>query len=419
MVDYIEQIRSTLVGLHPTAIYIIAGIIFVFISSVAFLIVLRIRFGAISKDLDANAATGQDGSSFDQMILMNIVTEFSFACTDQPENVNTQAIIEDHFNRELKWTLTAERFVKHSTSMMIVLGLLGTFMGLTISVQSLVLLFRDNDASVILQSVESGLISALVGMSTAFSTSLFGVACSLFVTILNVLFNIENLREKVMVSIEKYLDNSVAKKINRTVAMEYGNLDDILKRTFIEFGEKIAEKFDRSLITLYEDIRGIEEINNNLRNTIALMDVSFTKVAEVLRSPAWNPAGNNRKIDDLADMIADTQKQIEFDSARTLSESAKLAGEVKGAAAAVTELAMRLSKPRPTGHTDGRVPEVQRRSPVNPERGAPPKYHGTGAGQAEVADASQRHRGRGDYPEAGVQPSAPRRMSGHGETDDV
>jgi methyl-accepting chemotaxis protein len=350
MADYFELIGNSLTGLPPAAVFIIACILFIFLCSIAFQIILRIKFGAILHDLDKNGAVGQidvwmsDEIGFERRILSDIVNEYRRACTDQQGDVNTQAIIEDHFNRDLKWSLTAERFVKHSVSMMIVLGLLGTFLGLTNSVQSLVSLFRDNDATVILQSVESGLLSALSGMSTAFSTSLFGIAGSVIITFINVLLNVESLKERVMVSIEKYLDNDVSKTVFRGPAAEYGNLNNILKETFIDFGINIADRFDKSLVTMSEDIRNIEEINNNLRNTIAIMDVTFSKLAEVMKSSSKIIDVNHKQIGEVSGMIGDAKTEFSFNSQKILSESGKLVHEVRGAISAVTELTRGLNE---------------------------------------------------------------------------
>ena len=51
---------------------------------------------------------------------------------------NTQAIIEENFQAELGSLLLAERFVRAATGLVIILGLLGTFYGLTLSIGKLV-----------------------------------------------------------------------------------------------------------------------------------------------------------------------------------------------------------------------------------------------------------------------------------------
>lgn len=48
--------------------------------------------------------------------------------------VNTQAVVEQHFQVSLRGLLLGERFIRSSTGLTIILGLVGTFLGLTLSI---------------------------------------------------------------------------------------------------------------------------------------------------------------------------------------------------------------------------------------------------------------------------------------------
>ena len=271
---------------------------------------------------------GQDGSpAFDRFseprfknaLLRGAVSEFEAAFTAQKGiEVNTQAIIETIFNRRMRASLFQERFAHGSVSMMIVLGLLGTFIGLTLSVQSLVLLFRGYEVTELLSSVESGLLSSLVGMSTAFTTSLFGIACSAIITALNIFISPGQARERLVTALEEYLDDTVSARLRAAAGDGYERMNEALRSTFIEFGEKIAERFDRSLLMMRDDIRGIDEANNNLRNTIEQMDVSLVKISDSLKSSTRYVDENYKTVVSLSSYLKETGEA--FDAARKDSE---------------------------------------------------------------------------------------------------
>ena len=126
---------------------------------------------------------------------------------------NTQAIIEDDFQSELKSLLLAERFVRGATGLVLVLGLLGTFYGLTMSIGKLVgVLTGDSGAVVdVSQAITLGLTDALSGMAIAFSNSLLGVGAAVVLTALGILNNVTDRRTALMVQIETYLERMLPK----------------------------------------------------------------------------------------------------------------------------------------------------------------------------------------------------------------
>ena len=344
--------------MHISAVIIIIVILLIFFLAFAFNLTLLAAYKKLKRDFDRKPAVRGSASAagasadgvpdifdrfteprFRSALLRNIVSEFETAWTAQKGiEVNTQAIIEKNFNARIKSAIFMESCARHSVSVMIVLGLLGTFIGLTISVQSLVLLFRGYDVTELLSSVESGLLSALSGMSTAFTTSLFGIACSVVVTVMNVFVNPGQTRENLMTGIEEYLDNTVSARLRAAAGDGYEKMNEALRGTFIEFGERIAERFDRSLTTLRDDVRGIEEVNNNLRNTIEQMDVSFVRISDALKA-------STRHVDDNYQALASLSAQYKevsdgFDSVRkeNAAHSEALVGSVTEAAKAIADL---------------------------------------------------------------------------------
>ncbi|MDR3121045.1 MAG: hypothetical protein LBU58_06905 [Clostridiales bacterium] len=369
--DLLNQFLAFVGGMHLSALIIIGLIVVIFLVAIIFSVTSRGMYAKLQKDLDrlvasgraavstlapaaavpANApATADDAARPDRPdrfseprtkdpLLRGIISDYESAWAGQDGGaVNTQAIIENRFNGKMKSWLLREQFTQHSVSIMIVLGLLGTFIGLTISVQSLVLLFRESDVTELLQSVESGLLSALAGMSTAFTTSLFGIACSVVVTFFNVFFNVGQARERVMTAIEEYLDNTAAARLRVYSGSAYEAMDGALRRTFIEFGEKIAERFDRSLQTFHGDIRGVEDANNNLRNTIEMMDACFVRVADAVKASTRHIEDNYQVLSGLSDGLAATRDAYEAGRRESAAHADRLAKSVADASDAICGL---------------------------------------------------------------------------------
>jgi hypothetical protein len=170
---------------------------------------LRARYGAIERDLQRN---GDPGPQFSSPVLRRIVRDVQAVARGSNE-ASAQVIIEDDFQAELGPLLLAERFIRAATGLVLILGLLGTFYGLTMSIGKLVhLLAADTGAAAdVSQAVTRGLTDALSGMAVAFSNSLVGVGSAVLLTILGVLTNPTDRRTALMVQVEAYADRLLSR----------------------------------------------------------------------------------------------------------------------------------------------------------------------------------------------------------------
>lgn len=166
--------------------------------------VLRARYAALERDLDRN---GDPEPRFTSAVLVRAVRDARDAArrADAP---NTQAIIEDAFQTDLGSLLLAERFVRAATGLVLVLGLLGTFYGLTLSIGKLVHLVSADPGATpdIAQAMTHGLTSALGGMAVAFSNSLVGIGSAVVLTLLGIVNGVTDRRTGLMIRLETYLD---------------------------------------------------------------------------------------------------------------------------------------------------------------------------------------------------------------------
>jgi hypothetical protein len=191
---------------------------------------LRGRYRALERDLDRN---GGPRPHFTHRVLGRVVQEAEEDARRSREP-NTQAIIEDAFQSELHGLLLAERFVRAATGLVLILGLLGTFYGLTISIGRLVHLVSSDATPVgdVAQAMTQGLTQALSGMAAAFSNSLVGVASAVILTLAGVLNNVTDRRTALMVRVETYLDRLLPKPAPRATdaGRALAGFDDSVRR---------------------------------------------------------------------------------------------------------------------------------------------------------------------------------------------
>jgi hypothetical protein len=183
---------------------ILASTVLSLLAAIGAHLLLRARYAALERDLREN---GEPRPRFSSPVLARIVRRADEAA-QRPGERNTQAIIEDGFQTGFAPLLLAERFVRAATGLVIILGLLGTFYGLSLSIGRLVHLVSDDAGAGadITQAVTHGLTQALSGMAVAFSNSLLGIGSAVILTVLGAVWNITDRRTALMVQIETYLD---------------------------------------------------------------------------------------------------------------------------------------------------------------------------------------------------------------------
>ncbi|MTI66963.1 MAG: hypothetical protein FH753_10230 [Firmicutes bacterium] len=302
--------------LNPLAIFLIGLIVAIFFIAIVASIIVRKKYKNIGQAIQDIKEGREDLNKYH--VLKSIVRDYKMSAERNLDEVNTQAIIEHNFNSELSMLYLVERFVKNSVSLMIILGLLGTFYGLTLSIGDLVKLLGNGANSEALNSIDSivgGLINSVEGMSVAFVTSLFGIASSVVITIVNILVNLEETREAVMVKMEEYLDNKVALEFKRPLEKQYDMVTGELRTIFKDFGSKMEDNFkyvintqaenlsratkemesasvsllkaikdfDSSLETFSENTRDFSEFNHHLKTNIERMNVAFSDFTDDIK----------------------------------------------------------------------------------------------------------------------------------------
>ena len=359
--------------LNPVGIVIIALIAFVFLTAFILNLLIRHKYIVIQNDLQ-DWQRKKDGD-FQSDILKKVIDDYRNTALVNYNEVNTQAIIEKVFSLRLRGFTIGERFIRNANSILITLGLLGTFIGLTIAVGNISNEIQNiNIAEITANGANNflgGLLSSLGGMSVAFLTSLVGIASSILLTLLLTIINAEEARETLMVHIEEYLDNTVSLVIAKDKETEYTMMNRILKETFTDFGSKIqdtlkgtvesfadklttvvmdvnvssqtldstVDRFDSALTNFSSNMKDLSEFNMNMRNNIERMDVNFIKVTEALTKTSNIVVENYSSIEGFSDNIRAAATEMTSYNRQIIDDISKLVKEVEASVSMVKRFA--------------------------------------------------------------------------------
>jgi hypothetical protein len=341
-----EILSKTVSSLGYTAYYIICAIAVIFIFSFFTMLRVRGRYRKLQRDLKA-AITKKD-SHINNKVLCSVVEDYRTISMTARGEVNTQALVEKNFNNRLKWLRLGERFVKSSVLLMAVLGLMGTFYELTLSVGEMVEPLNaggNSELLVRLNLIISGLISSSRGIATAFSTSLAGVGGSIVITVLGIFINIKESRQSLMIQLEDYLDNVVEQellqykeselsRISMAIITSFDGLssrvEDVLRNTVLDFSDKLAlasnnieksskcledtiMKFEEALAVFNNNTRDFGEFNYNLKGNIERMDVGFLNLRECLVETAGIINSNQRAMSEFAGAVQQAAAAVSYE----------------------------------------------------------------------------------------------------------
>ncbi len=237
---------------------------------------LRARYVGLRRDLE------RDARPFAHPLLNHVVAD-ALEASRRTGAPNTQAIVEERFQSELKALLLAERFVKAATGLVIILGLLGTFYGLTLSIGRIVsLVSTDGGGADVAGAVTAGLTRALSGMAVAFSNSLLGIASAVVLTALGVFCGVTDHRIALMLKLETHLDRVLASSGSAAAREDGGaRFPDTVKNL-----ENVVARFESALATFSENARDFHEFNAHLKDNIQRMSLSFGDLSDTLKGHA-------------------------------------------------------------------------------------------------------------------------------------
>lgn len=225
-------------------------------------------------------------------VLGLVVNDFKNSAKRGTENINTEVIIQKRLDEKIyifkKISIfKAERIVKSIPAICIALGLLGTFLGLTLAIVQTkgVLGGSLGSAHMFGQAMEGPFTS----MSSAFWTSIFGVLASVILNGFNV--SLENSKEEFYDVIEDYLDNTIYSLYAINFISQFNEFNNIIRENMLSLtGEmknlfqdgvsQLVEKINKNTIDLTDTVKELTNYTKDLERLTSSLDASVKNFKE-------------------------------------------------------------------------------------------------------------------------------------------
>jgi len=329
---------ETILDMNVFAQVIIGLIVFLFIVTMVYSAVIKNTYRRLIKDISNK--DNRTNVLFKYRMHNDMIDDFNEAMGRNIDEVNTISIIEKNISLHMKGVHFGERLVKKASSLMIILGLLGTFYGLVISIDELVVLLSDGQQANSVESITSGLISSITGMSVAFITSMFGIGAAILTSFTSILFGLASQKETLIVSLEEYLDNhlslannglgGVDKDGKTALSISFDKFNESLTQSLRSVTEEITSrlseatgdmvltaesvkssivKFDHSLNMFSDNIRDFTEFNHHLRANIQRLNVGLDNFNDQIEAKTKLHENHNEKIIQLTESLDNMRKE--------------------------------------------------------------------------------------------------------------
>lgn len=255
---------------------VIGTIIILLVTGLVLAIRMKSYYDKLLKDLQNK----EDSRDFTNKEISTIVEKYKDSASKGTENINTEALIE----RNLKsFVMFGEKWTTILPSFFIALGLLGTFLGLTLAI------FETRTALDSIDNINNfstALQGPISSMSNAFWTSIFGVISSLILNAINV--RTRNVKESFYNYLEDYLDNevfaeyaytfnNVFQEFNNTIKTTMLNLTEEMKDLFKYGVEELVNKINANSIDLTESAKALQNYTVEFEKLVGSLDRTIDK----------------------------------------------------------------------------------------------------------------------------------------------
>lgn len=264
IITFIKGIFSSRIG---TAIFLIEIILFV--ADIVFYTIIYKHLVQVNKSVE-----DQSFEPFEDLIARyeNLIKKSS-------NHVNTQSYIEAYFSKYKIFErintplINIMHIIQMTIPVFILMGVLGTFTGLTVSLNSL----KMGDISIDITKIGP----ILSGMGVAFNASVVGITFSLILTVATKVFNAEQLLISIMSKLENYMDNKIrsnySKELYGEVTAAVERLSNSTQHSIDEMKESICLCLNDTKETFAKVINSLSESNNK---TVEALNYNINKVAE-------------------------------------------------------------------------------------------------------------------------------------------
>ncbi|GAB4277948.1 MAG: hypothetical protein Fur0025_04190 [Oscillatoriaceae cyanobacterium] len=242
----LAQLPSSLLGLVPSylAVFIV---VLVVMTGIAMLMRLAVYQYLMSLSDRVRRLVPNDNSTQKPKIVEEIERRLLESLPNL-EKINTGAVIDRAYSQYLAGTEWRDYVARSLPNLLLALGLLGTFLGMTINLTELsqtINEFGRGNIDELVQQVQR----PLQGMGVAFISSLIAVFCSAVLTGFNLLQNTTLAKSQLLSALEDYADNIYLPSLGHRAPLEMAadRIEGSLERLAGALGVALKEAVETSL----------------------------------------------------------------------------------------------------------------------------------------------------------------------------
>jgi hypothetical protein len=259
-------------------------IFFLFVVSLTF-IVTAIRI-ILRKDLENLTSQVKKLISGRDLTLKHPIIEEAEKRIDiyvnRADQFNASVIVDQVYSRNKLWIASRDSwdFVCRSfPNVLISLGLLGTFIGITSNLSSIQGILRNSTGTT--EQITARLQEPLNGMATAFGSSLIALVCGIILTFVNLVWNTTVAKYRFLSLLEDYLSSKVATTPTGTILTEIQSSLRSFRQEMIsvfknEIAQAIGNSFTSQIAQITEENR---RLTANLNSLVSGFRDSATRIS--------------------------------------------------------------------------------------------------------------------------------------------
>ena len=282
--------------------------IFIMILAITYItmaiLVRKVYFKAI-EDINIRKLKRQEGNS---TLVKETIDTFNEYLKNGIKNINTEALIDEKIPTRV---CTMENYMKYIISTVIVLGLLGTFIGLTGSIGSI---HKVIDKIIAeggnIDEFINGISIPLSSMSTAFFTSITGILSSILLRAIAIATYVPY-REKYYSLMENYLDNILLAERDSDFERLLLNLTKNMNTAMRNMCDNISGTFEREIQSLSRPINDFKRSVDSLRRVSERNEEATKELSSNIAkySTAIESQRLNKFMDDMYRLVGDIDEK--------------------------------------------------------------------------------------------------------------
>ncbi|MCD8508786.1 MAG: MotA/TolQ/ExbB proton channel family protein [Bacillus sp. (in: Bacteria)] len=198
----------------------------------------------------------------------------------QQESVKVETFVQKKFS---SWrvvnipVISLIKMIQTSGTVLILVGVLGTFIGLAMSLGTI-----DATGDQLVENVAG----VLAGLDAAFFTSIAGMGLSLIMTMATKFANTEFMLTDIMLKMESYLEETEPDAMTRLIDVSksiHGSIDElkVTNQTSLQNLEKAFEGFQEYTVGLQQSAKDLATFNEGLSANLKDFQLLFTNVKKV------------------------------------------------------------------------------------------------------------------------------------------